>query len=134
MKRCLLAAVTVLALAGSVHAEDNIPVNDLTCVVKSATHIRNGPNGEFVAPVSKGDRFAPMEVEGGWLHVQVQRNIDGWISHKDLTCHWEPKNATELNCGHDVTLSGLIVQQSARTLAIKSDTLLCEDGDGGERT
>jgi hypothetical protein len=62
------------------HAEERIPVNDLTCVVKFATHVRNGPNGEWVAPVHKGDILAPMEVEGHWLHVQVERHTHGWIS------------------------------------------------------
>lgn len=43
-----------------------------------------------------------------------------------------PKHYDEDNCGSHVTLMGTIVQQPA-TLAIASSTLLCEDGDSGER-
>jgi hypothetical protein len=88
-----LIAVALVLLSSPAFAVDTISANDLRCVVKvPKAYARNGPDGEWVAPVHRGDIFAPMEADGNWLHVQIERHIDGWVSDEMVTCTWAPKH------------------------------------------
>jgi hypothetical protein len=102
MKKILLVAAALL-IASPVFAEDH-PVHGLSCVAKTRIIVTNGPQGEHVAYLKRGDRFDIVFsdntadlVDPGYQVIQLGQStipgegtIKGWIKDDSKTMKCSP--------------------------------------------
>lgn len=77
----VVVSVLLAVASGLVVAAQEAIARDGRAVVQRSGQLKDGAEARFadIAPISAGERVRILEEEAGWVHVQAQDGVRGWV-------------------------------------------------------